>query len=542
MDWEERIEINPAVLVGKPVIRGTRLAVEFVLDLLANHCRKTRSFRTTPVSRGTTSRVPALRGRPSEIGAGLPDIRTIMRLLANENFPSLAVVALRAAGHDVVWARADMPAASDEAVLRRAQVESRVIVTFDKVSENWLTPGTSRKCGGVILFRLRMQSPEYIRDQVVAMLSQPKDWSGHFAVVDELRTRVRRLRGTDTGTSECADGRSEGWPVVSGEPASKAFEARSWLSLCCVCFCVAGALLWKPPNQKPRYTGGFRFAARHRYTSPGFPPVEKAKALLDARTLAPASLSVPRPQQFVRHGPARKFEGRADDARGIQAHFGQTARTVPRVGCSGRESPPTHARRRQSGVVGGFQPAEPKPPCKADSSTVRRKPSSDKARWTISSSSGLRNRALITPTSRPSFRNCAAARTHCGEQGRRNRGCCRRDPTPGLPRGPIPRGNRAGRAFRRWSSDSGSRWGTAAPARSPASRRNRASSPGPSPPCSGRPASRCCRRRRGGLDRPDRRRRPGRDRTPPAGFAGRLPGRSGRSCAAGTCCKCRRSA
>ncbi len=56
MDWEERIEINPAVLVGKPVIRGTRLAVEFVLDLLANHCRKTRSFRTTPVSRGTTSR------------------------------------------------------------------------------------------------------------------------------------------------------------------------------------------------------------------------------------------------------------------------------------------------------------------------------------------------------------------------------------------------------------------------------------------------------------------------------------------------------
>lgn len=36
MDWEERIEINPAVLVGKPVIRGTRLAVEFIVELLAN--------------------------------------------------------------------------------------------------------------------------------------------------------------------------------------------------------------------------------------------------------------------------------------------------------------------------------------------------------------------------------------------------------------------------------------------------------------------------------------------------------------------------
>ena len=36
MNWEERIVIDPAVLVGKPVIRGTRLAVAFVIDLLAH--------------------------------------------------------------------------------------------------------------------------------------------------------------------------------------------------------------------------------------------------------------------------------------------------------------------------------------------------------------------------------------------------------------------------------------------------------------------------------------------------------------------------
>ncbi len=34
MNWEDRIEINPGVLVGKPVIRGTRIAVEFVIDLM----------------------------------------------------------------------------------------------------------------------------------------------------------------------------------------------------------------------------------------------------------------------------------------------------------------------------------------------------------------------------------------------------------------------------------------------------------------------------------------------------------------------------
>lgn len=35
MDWQDRIVIDPAVLVGKPIVKGTRLAVEFIVDLLA---------------------------------------------------------------------------------------------------------------------------------------------------------------------------------------------------------------------------------------------------------------------------------------------------------------------------------------------------------------------------------------------------------------------------------------------------------------------------------------------------------------------------
>jgi uncharacterized protein (DUF433 family) len=35
MDWKERIIIDPNILAGKPVVKGTRLAVEFIVDLLA---------------------------------------------------------------------------------------------------------------------------------------------------------------------------------------------------------------------------------------------------------------------------------------------------------------------------------------------------------------------------------------------------------------------------------------------------------------------------------------------------------------------------
>lgn len=34
-NWKDRIVIDEAVLIGKPAIKGTRPAVEFIIDLLA---------------------------------------------------------------------------------------------------------------------------------------------------------------------------------------------------------------------------------------------------------------------------------------------------------------------------------------------------------------------------------------------------------------------------------------------------------------------------------------------------------------------------
>jgi uncharacterized protein (DUF433 family) len=36
VDWREHIELNPAVLSGKPVVKGTRLAVEFIMEMLGS--------------------------------------------------------------------------------------------------------------------------------------------------------------------------------------------------------------------------------------------------------------------------------------------------------------------------------------------------------------------------------------------------------------------------------------------------------------------------------------------------------------------------
>lgn len=35
MDWPDRITVDPRILVGKPVVKGTRISVEMVMDLLA---------------------------------------------------------------------------------------------------------------------------------------------------------------------------------------------------------------------------------------------------------------------------------------------------------------------------------------------------------------------------------------------------------------------------------------------------------------------------------------------------------------------------
>ena len=48
MEWHDRIIVDPQILVGKPVVKGTRLAVEFIVELLANGWSNEEILRNYP--------------------------------------------------------------------------------------------------------------------------------------------------------------------------------------------------------------------------------------------------------------------------------------------------------------------------------------------------------------------------------------------------------------------------------------------------------------------------------------------------------------
>jgi uncharacterized protein (DUF433 family) len=48
MDLQSRITIDPNILVGKPIIKGTRLAVELIIDLLAQGWTNDEILRNYP--------------------------------------------------------------------------------------------------------------------------------------------------------------------------------------------------------------------------------------------------------------------------------------------------------------------------------------------------------------------------------------------------------------------------------------------------------------------------------------------------------------
>jgi predicted nuclease of predicted toxin-antitoxin system len=117
----------------------------------------------------------------------------LMRLLTDENIPLLAIELLRKKGHDVLAISEIAPSICDEDVMLLAEDEGRILLTFDKDFGELVYSSKPRPSCGIILFRIPLRSADYIAEMIVEVLDSRSDWSGHFAVVEPGRIRLREL-------------------------------------------------------------------------------------------------------------------------------------------------------------------------------------------------------------------------------------------------------------------------------------------------------------------------------------------------------------
>ena len=116
-----------------------------------------------------------------------------MRIIADENLPSLFVQTLRGRGHDVLWIKEAHPSINDVEVLALATAQKRILITFDKDFGELVHRFGLNAPFGIILFRLPSDSPTVTVQTVVSVLESQTDWAGVFAVADENRIRTKPM-------------------------------------------------------------------------------------------------------------------------------------------------------------------------------------------------------------------------------------------------------------------------------------------------------------------------------------------------------------
>ena len=83
-----------------------------------------------------------------------------MKLLANENIPIASVYFLRKCGYDVTSIGEDYAGVTDEFVMSIAEIEQRLIITFDRDYGELIFKHNYKPKKGVLYLRLNEYLPE----------------------------------------------------------------------------------------------------------------------------------------------------------------------------------------------------------------------------------------------------------------------------------------------------------------------------------------------------------------------------------------------
>ncbi|MGH6892628.1 MAG: DUF5615 family PIN-like protein [Dongiaceae bacterium] len=116
------------------------------------------------------------------------------KFCANENFPGMIVRWLRASGHDVLYAAEDYVGAADDQILRVANDDQRIVLTFDRDFGELVFHHQEWVAGGIVLFRIPQESAELMLLLIRSFFESSPPLLGFFTVVTPGRFRQAPLR------------------------------------------------------------------------------------------------------------------------------------------------------------------------------------------------------------------------------------------------------------------------------------------------------------------------------------------------------------
>ncbi|MBS1824739.1 MAG: DUF5615 family PIN-like protein [Acidobacteria bacterium] len=116
-----------------------------------------------------------------------------MKLVADESVEGPTVLALRAAGHEVLFIAETSPGIEDIAVLEFARGEKALLLTADK-DFGELVFRNREPHFGVLLMRSLARTPEETADSVLAAITKyGTQLENHFSVLAGGALRIRRI-------------------------------------------------------------------------------------------------------------------------------------------------------------------------------------------------------------------------------------------------------------------------------------------------------------------------------------------------------------
>lgn len=116
-----------------------------------------------------------------------------VRLLADENFPRPALLALRSAGVAVDSVSELMPSASDRDVLAYAVAHRQWLVTFDRDYGELVFSRKAATPEAILYLRQGAYAPEWPAEAILSILGDPSFASGHLVVISGRSVRRRPL-------------------------------------------------------------------------------------------------------------------------------------------------------------------------------------------------------------------------------------------------------------------------------------------------------------------------------------------------------------